>query len=46
MSTSARTWHLLTVAVAVIPLLLQLALIFGGDNILDSTAAGRGGAAA
>jgi len=38
-SRTARTWHLLTLAVAVIALVLQLALILGGDNILDSTAA-------
>lgn len=38
-SKIARSWHLLTLTVAVVALLLQLALILRGDNILDSTAA-------
>ena len=33
------SWHTLTLVVAVAALALQLALILGGDNILDSTAA-------
>lgn len=41
MTTSriGRSWHTLTLVVAVAALVLQLALILGGDNILDSTAA-------
>ena len=41
MTTSriGRSWHTLTLVVAVAALALQLALILGGDNILDSTAA-------
>ena len=41
MTTSriGRSWHTVTLVVAVAALVLQLALILGGDNILDSTAA-------
>jgi hypothetical protein len=38
-SRIGRSWHTLTLVVAVAALVLQLALILGGDNILDSTAA-------
>jgi hypothetical protein len=38
-SRIGRSWHTLTLVVAVAALALQLALILGGDNILDSTAA-------
>ncbi|EWS99853.1 hypothetical protein N865_20160 [Intrasporangium oryzae NRRL B-24470] len=34
-----RYWHTVTFVVAVVALVLQLALILSGDNILDSTAA-------
>ncbi len=41
MTTSriGRSWHVVTLVVAVLALVLQLALILAGDNILDSTAA-------
>lgn len=38
-STIGRSWHLVTLVVATVALVLQLALILAGDNILDSTAA-------
>lgn len=41
-ATLGRTWHLVTFVVAVVALVLQLALVASGQNILDAGAATTG----
>lgn len=44
-TTLARSWHLATLAVAVVALVLQLVLILSGQNIIDAGAAASRGEA-